>query len=1197
MWFGTRDGLNRYDGSGFKVYKHDPQNRSSLGHNQVTALAEDQAGMLWIGTDGGGLDRLDLEAGAFVHYRHNPGDPTSLADNLVLSLLVDRDGVLWIGTGNGLDRLDRTAGQFIHHRNNPGDPYSLRGGTIESIYQDREGMLWVGTNGSGLNRLHPTTGRFTHFQHDPNDPHSLISNYLVRAIYEDRQGNLWIGTFEGLDRLDRQSGRMVHYQHDPSDPHSLSNNTIASLHQDPSGRLWVGTLGGGLDILDPATDLFVHYPSTPHDSHSLSSNMVLSMYEGPMGVLWIGTVGGGVNQADPLAERFALFQNDPDDPNSLSNNIVSSIFQDRQANLWIGTLGGGLNRFDRATSSWHLYRNDPSDPNSLSNNNVSAIYEDSEGVLWIGTLGGGLDRLDRRAERFTHVPSDPKDPQSLGNPFVYSILEDRQGRLWVATDEGVHGGLHRFDREREQLTHFRHDPNDPGSVSSNWVRALDEDRSGALWISAVGAGINRFDPITKRFKRYQHDPNDPNSLSHDSVTVIHEDQAGMLWLGTDGGGLNRLDPESGTFVHYTVEDGLPSDAICGILEDAGGGYLWISTSDGLSRFDPRTDTFRNFDASDGLQGNEFNVRASFRSSRGEMFFGGVSGFNAFYPDRVKDNPLIPPVILTSLRQKGEDVPLRTTVEHAEEVRFGWPDNSFEFEFAALSYIQPEKNQYAYMLEGFDTGWNYVGSRPYGRYTNLPGGTFTLHIKGSNNDGAWNEEGSALAITIVPPFWATWWFRGIVILALLAVAISGYRLRVRSIEARSRTLERLVDERTKELANRTRELAAVNSVVSTVSRSLDLRWVLTNALDKTLEVMDSEAGGICLVHQGDGKILTLAAHRGLSAPFRAQVDNLPVGEGFLARVVQTGEPVVAQNLARDPRPGRSMVEESDSHSLAAAPLIARGEVLGTVFVVSQGHREFSPQEIDLLASIGGQVGVAVENAQLHEEAQRVAVVEERQRLARELHDSVTQALHSSSLLAEAGRRLASAGDLERTRSYLARLGEISQQALKEMRLLVYELRPLALAEVGLARALRQRLDAVELRAGVEARLDVEGEIRLPVIVEEELYRIAQEALNNALKHAEPASVTVAIRTEGEPSDQWVELEVVDDGTGFDVDAATEKGGMGLVSMRERAENLGGTLQVKSAPGKGTRVSVRLATGGNAPLPEETQPQDFGRDAHE
>jgi two-component system sensor histidine kinase ChiS len=1040
MWFGTAEGLNRYDGSGFKVYRHDPQDPNSLGHNQVTALAKDREGMLWIGTDGGGLDRLDLQRDTFTHYRHNPGDPASLAEDVVLSLLVDRDGVLWIGTGEGLDRLDRATGdgqaaRFIHHQNNPADPHSLKGGTIESIYQDREGMIWVGTNGSGLNRLDPTTGRFTHFQHDANDPHSLISNYLVGAMYEDQTGDLWIGTFEGLDRLDRQTSRMVHYQHDANDPHSLSNNRIASLYQSPSGLLWVGTYGGGLETLDPATGHFVHYRSIPRDPDSLSSNLVLSLYEGQVGVLWIGTAGGGANHVDPLAERFALFQNDPDDPNSLSNNVVLSILQDRQGNLWIGTLGGGLDRFDRETDAWRQYRNDPADPHSLSNNNVTSLYEDREGALWIGTLGGGLNRFDRRVERFTQFPSDPQDPQSLGNPFVYSILEDREGRLWVATDEGVHGGLHRFDRETERFIHFPH------GLSSNWVRALYEDRSGVLWISVVDAGLNRFDPITESFDHYQHDPNDPNSLSHDSVTSIHEDREGMLWLGTGGGGLNKLDPESETFVHYTVKDGLPGDVIHGILEegaapgggpDAGGGYLWISTNNGLSRFDPRTETFRNFDASDGLQGNEFLARAYHKSSSGEMFFGGVNGFNAFYPDRVRDNPHVPPVVLTSVRQNGKDVGLRTAVEHAQEVRFHWPDNSFEFEFAALNYIQPGKNQYAYMLEGFDGSWNYVGSRPYGKYTNLPGGTYTLRMKGSNNDEVWNEEGSSLTITIVPPFWATWWFRGIAILALLGVAISGYWLRVRSIEARSRKLERQVVERTTELS-------------------------------------------------------------------------------------------MANRLLQEEMAERARAEQALAQQQAEA-----------------------------------------------------AVLGERNRLARELHDSVTQSMYGMMLYAEAVSQLLAAGDDQRdaVTGLLQELRETAQEALAEMRLLIFELRPPILQEEGLASALQARLEAVEGRAGLETSFDAEAdkdhpmEIRLSSEIEEGLYRIAQEALNNVLKHAHAGHVAVSLCQDQEA----VTLEIADDGIGFDRTEARGGGGMGLGGMEERAAAIGARLEIESAAGSGTTVRV-------------------------
>jgi signal transduction histidine kinase len=412
-----------------------------------------------------------------------------------------------------------------------------------------------------------------------------------------------------------------------------------------------------------------------------------------------------------------------------------------------------------------------------------------------------------------------------------------------------------------------------------------------------------------------------------------------------------------------------------------------------------------------------------------MFFGGSNGFNAFYPDQVRDNPYVPPLVLTSLTQGGEDIAAGQAVESLTEVTFRRPNSFFEFEYAALNYVRPEKNQYAYMLEGFEQDWNDVGTRRFGRYTNLPAGTYVLRIKGSNNDGIWNEDGISLKVTIVPEIWETWWFRGIAALVAVGAVFAGYRLRVRGIEARSRELEVLVEKRTAEL----------------------------------------------------------------------QRTNVRLEQEMAER--QRAEEALAQKAAE------------------------------------------------------------------------AAVIAERNRLARELHDSVTQSLYSSTLLAEAGQRLVRAGDLERTEGYLSRLGEITQGALKEMRLLVHELRPLALEKEGLVGALQQRLDAVERRAGVDARLVVEGELDLLRDAEEGLYRIAQEALNNALKHASATVVTVTIRAD----DEQVELEVVDNGIGFDPQEVSGEGGMGLTNMRERAEKFGGELELVSTPGKGTRVRVGVRAG--------------------
>ena len=1019
LWIGTEDGLNRFDGYSFKVYRHDPKDANSLSNSHIRSICEDQSGVLWIGTYGGGLNRFDPETGQFTHYRNDPDDPSSLSNNQVLSVREDRTGALWIGTrGGGLNRFDRETETFTHYQNDPDDPHSLSNNVVNSILEDSSGMLWVGTDG-GLNRLDRETDRCIRYQNDPGDPHSLSGN-SIECIHEDRSGVLWVGTADrGVNRFHRETETFVHYQHDPDDPHGLSSDVVSSILEDSAGVLWVGT-DGGLNRFDRESERLTRYQNDPSDPDSLSDNVVYALLEDQSGGLWIGTHGGGLNRYDRRREQFAHYQSDPDDPNSLSENTIWSIYEDRAGVLWIGTDGGGLNRFDREKGQWRHYRNAPDDPHSLSNDAVVAIYEDESGVLWLGTWGGGLDRFDPETEQFAHYQSDPDAPHSLSSNVVWFIHEDRYGALWIGTSYG----LNRFDRETETFTRYFHDPDDPFTLSDNAVGPIYQDRSGMLWIGTHN-GLNRFDPDTEQFTRYQNDPDDPQSLSHSIVFSIHEDQSGALWLGTWGGGLNKFDWESGTFTHYRVKDGLSNDVVYGILEDDHGN-LWLSTNNGISKFDPRTETFRNYDEGDGLQGPEFDYNAYFKSESGEMFFGGVNGFNAFYPDRVRDNPYAPPIVLTSLTQGGEDVDVGKAVESVTEVTFHWPSNFFEFEFAALSYAQPEENQYAYMLEGFDD-WNYIGTRRFGKYTNLPGGTYTLRLKGSNNDGKWNEEGASVKVTIVPPFWATWWFRGIVALVLVGGAIGGYRLRVRSIEARSRELETQVEQRTAEL--------------------------------------------------------------------RQEIEQ------------------------------RMQVEEA----------------------LRQSERE-------------------------------KAVVAERNRLARELHDSVTQSLYGVTLYADAAARLLDTGQVRTATDNLRKLRRTAKEALGEMRLLIFELRPPILEQEGLVAALETRLEAVERRAGLETQLNVErcpecaegGEGRLPPDVEEALYRIALEALNNALKHAQARSVTISLRLEP----RTAVLEIADDGVGFDLAAAQEGGGLGLRGMAERAEQLGGRLTVNSEPGMGTTVQVQV-----------------------
>ncbi len=436
---------------------------------------------------------------------------------------------------------------------------------------------------------------------------------------------------------------------------------------------------------------------------------------------------------------------------------------------------GGLNRFNRETETFTHYMNDPNNPQSLGGNDIRSLLEDSKGTIWVGTLGSGLDRLDpvksggtdRAGGRFTHYTHDAGNPNSLGSNYILSLFEDKSGRLWIGTrDEG----LDEYDRDSGIFIHYKHDPKDPNSLGSNWVNAIYEDKSGTLWVgTATEKALNKLDRATGKFTRYLWDPKNIKSLSFYSVHSIYEDSRGTLWIGT-AAGLNRFERSTETFTHFTTKDGIASDFIGAILEDDSG-YLWLKTLKGVSKFDPRTGTFRNYDASDGVNINPSWGKASYKNKNGEMFFGGTNGFVRFYPDSIKDNPHVPPIVITAFKVFDKPVPLDTAISEKKVLELSYRDDVFSFEFVALNYTSPEKNQYAYKLEGFDKDWIYCGTRRYASYTHLDGGTYVFKVKGSNNDGVWNEAGTSIVVIITPPFWKTWWFRTISFLTI-AVSIGG-----------------------------------------------------------------------------------------------------------------------------------------------------------------------------------------------------------------------------------------------------------------------------------------------------------------------------------------------------------------------------------------------------------------------------------------
>jgi ligand-binding sensor domain-containing protein/signal transduction histidine kinase len=1156
LWFGTQDGLNKYDGYTFTIYRPDPT-RNSIASSFVRLIREGPEGELWIATMGGGLDKFDPETERFTHYPYDPEDSSSLAGNWVRTVYLDPQGAIWAGTNNGLSRLDPDTEEMIRYGYDPRNPDSLSDPVVNAILRDSEGVLWVGTE-AGLDRGDPTRQRFIHYMHDPADPGSLGGG-AVRVIYEDRAGTLWIGTDGGLDRFDREGGRFVHYRHDPADPTSLSDNSVQSILEDREGVLWIGT-NDGLNWFDREGERFTRYYHQVGDPSSLADNWIWSIYQDREGVLWIGNYRAGLCKYDRFSDRFTLLQANPDDPNSLNSDKIWAIYQDRDGILWIGTGGGGLNRYDREAGLYRHYQHDPADPNSLAHDEVRAIIQDHEGMLWIGMDGAGVDRFDPQTERFEHFQHDPEDPSSLSHDAVRVIYEDRENVLWIGTDGG---GLNRFNRRTGRFDRFPPDPSNPSRSPGLSIWAIAEDRQGTLWIGTGGAGLRRYDRASETFTAYWRE-------SNDIILSIHEDRQGNLWTATYGNGLYRFDREKASFTPYRTEDGLPSNAVIGILEDDEG-RLWLSTNNGIARFDPRAGTFKNYDVSDGLQGNEFNGGAYFQSPDGEMWMGGTNGLNAFYPEAVpEDNPYMPPVVLTTLTQGGEPVVTDRTPDSIEAFRLEWPDNYFEFEFAALSFSRPERNQYAYMLEGIDRDWVDAGNRRFGRYTSLPGGSYTLRIRGSNGDGVWNQEGAAIRVAVVPPFWQTAPFRILAVVVLVAGAAGIYRQRVRSIEARSRELEREVEERTSEIEQRRRVAEGLREIVAVLNSDRPREEVLETIVAQAAGLLGAGAAVLHQVEPDDDRLAIQASH-GLPTELEG-IEAIPCTASRAEEVIATGRPLIVPDLALggpagDPIAARwRQTTLEHFRSFLAVPMTIAGRTdhcLG--FYFAEPHAT-SSEELDLAIALAEQAMLAIENARLYAQAQELAAVQERQRLARDLHDAVSQTLFSASLIAEALPGIWESNPSE-GEALLDKLRQLSRGALAEMRTLLMELRPAALTEASLKDLLNQLGQAVTGREGIPVSVDVDERLELPAEVHLVVYRVAQEALNNVIKHAQASQVDVALRGGA----AGVILTIHDDGQGFEADKVSADH-LGLNIMRERAAAIDARLEIASEPGRGTDVTL-------------------------
>ncbi|HWX36941.1 MAG TPA: two-component regulator propeller domain-containing protein [Steroidobacteraceae bacterium] len=781
IWLGTQYGLLRYDGYAFKAFTPDPARPGSISGVFIESLFKDRSGSIWVGSDQR-LDRFDPSTETFKHFPLGTTSRSSIGVS-VAHISEDAEGILWLSTGDGLFRLDPTSGQTRRFGHDPADPRSLSSSDIKSTLEDRSGRFWVATR-AGIDALDRATGQVT--------LHVPMLEFREMSMLEDRAGTLWVlhhsGT--GIAILDRKAQRLRHLRLTPPDgKHDAGSGVYAAL-EDREGTLWIGTGGGGLLRYERAAQRFVRYLSNPYDKHSLAGDTVVSLFEDREGDVWVSLHSAPLSMFARRHLPFEKLGRDPSITSRAAESVIGALFEDHAGQVWLSH-EGFLSAHDRNTEHFQTYQ---VGAGGLAAD-VIGIAEHPAGTFWLGTVGGGLGRLDRSTGRFRYYRHDPEDPQSVSSDVVERILPDRDGSLWLATWDG----LDHFDPSTGRFTRYEVAPDTRAQVYLD----LKQDAEGYVWLGSNFLGLHRFDPSHKTFTVYAHEPDRQGSLSNNRVNSVLIDHSGTVWAGTQNG-LNRFDPRAQTFVAYYTKDGLPGDVVSCILED-GSDHLWLSTNRGVARFDPVKKSFDTYSDGDGLPGNDLTGwGACYKSPSGEMYFGGFSGATSFHPDRITDGAYRPTVVLTDFELGGTPVVvgphsvLRHAVSHTSAVTLPFEQSPILIEFAVLSFSSPAKNRYRYRLDGLDSQWHETASnRRVVSYTTLPAGSYRLRLQGATERGPWSEPETTMSITILPPWWQTWWLRTALIFTLAFAAVMVYLGRIRQLAHQFEIrLEERVSERTR-----------------------------------------------------------------------------------------------------------------------------------------------------------------------------------------------------------------------------------------------------------------------------------------------------------------------------------------------------------------------------------------------------------------
>ena len=744
MWFGTEDGLNSYDGYSFKHFKHKPYDTLSLGASIVSCIVEDSSQNLWIGTTNG-LSKLNLKDHSIARFPLPNAIYSGLGTTIIHDMILGGNGNLIAATYDGILDFQMGSGDYKIFKPQPHQSHPL-GQHNRTLLKYSQHEVWVGSNHGVIvynqknHTVEPLKGPLA--QH--------LAGQVVYKLMKDRQQQVWISTGKGLFRYDPETEALRQFRLDPQP--ELNRFGIIDIFQDSNGYYWVGSYQNIPYVLKPGDDTFrpLKVLNNIGSSHSIPS-----IYEDDSGIIWLGSYTG-VFKFDPNRWKFQHFK----ESHTAANNFevipgVRGFAENEHGNILVVSSGAGIHQFDPQKKQLNQLTDYFAKFIPDFNINIKCVLWDSHGYLWIGLWHQGLYRINLQTKEYQYYQAG-NSQSTIRNSSVRSLLEDPDGDIWIAT----YGGLHRYRHQTDEFQIFLESEDDQGLTDAG-VQVLFLDSQNYLWAGTTRGGLNKFDFETNTFQKFSYQAADSSGISYNYITSFAETPKGILWIGTYGGGLNRFDMERGLFRHYNTSHGLPNDVIYGLLNDPHGN-LWISSNAGLTLFNAQSESFRNYDVNDGLQSNEFNSGSYFRSSSGQLFFGGINGFNAFYADSITDNRHTPKMLFTDFQvhnrslQPGPDSPLKATISHTDHIELNHDQAVFSFQFAALNYTDPLKNQYAYQLVGFDDDWQYLGTRNFITFTNIDPGAYTLRVKGSNNDGIWNEEGLTMTIKILPPWWLSNW---------------------------------------------------------------------------------------------------------------------------------------------------------------------------------------------------------------------------------------------------------------------------------------------------------------------------------------------------------------------------------------------------------------------------------------------------------